>query len=42
MDKYRRAAEKKLGDKVHPDIIAQEALDKAEFSKLTSSPLINF
>jgi hypothetical protein len=32
MDKYRSAAEKKLGDKVHPDIIAQEALEKAEFS----------
>ena len=32
MDKYRRAAEKKLGDKVHPDIIAQEALENAEFS----------
>ena len=32
MEKYRRAAEKKLGDKVHPDIIAQEALETAEFS----------
>lgn len=33
MDKYRKTAEKKLKDKVHPDVIAKEALVKAEFSK---------
>ena len=32
MDKYRKSAEKKLGDKVHPDLIAKEALVNAEFS----------
>ena len=32
MDKYRKSAEKKLGDKIHPDIIAKEALIDAEFS----------
>ena len=32
MDKYRKAAEKKLAGKVHPDVIAKEALVKAEFS----------
>ena len=31
MDKYRRAAEKKLKG-AHPDMIAKEALVKAEFS----------
>ena len=31
MDKYRKSAEKKLGGKVHPDIIAQQALEEAEF-----------
>ena len=31
MDKYRQSAEKKLKG-VHPDIIAKEALVKAEFS----------
>ena len=32
MDKYRKAAEKKLTNKVHPDMLAKEALVKAEFS----------
>ena len=32
MEKYRKAAEKKLTQKVHPDMIAKEALVKAEFS----------
>ena len=32
MDKYRKSAEKKLSGKVHPDILAKEALVKAEFS----------
>ena len=32
MDKYRKAAEKKLGTKVHPDTLAREALINAEFS----------
>ena len=32
MDKYRKAAEKKLGTKVHPDTLAREALVNAEFS----------
>ncbi len=31
MDKYRRTAEKKLKG-IHPDLIAKEALVKAEFS----------
>lgn len=32
MDKYKDAAEKKLGN-THPDIIAKEALTKATFAK---------
>ena len=32
MDKYRKAAEKKLTNKVHPDQLAKEALVNAEFS----------
>lgn len=32
MDKYRKAAEKRLTTKVHPDMLAKEALVKAEFS----------
>ncbi len=32
MDKYRKAAEKKLTGKTHPDLLAKEALVKAEFS----------
>ena len=32
MDKYRKAAEKKLTNKVHPDSLAREALVNAEFS----------
>ena len=32
MDKYRKSAEKKLGDKVHPDIVARQALDNARFA----------
>ena len=32
MDKYRKSAEKKLGSKIHPDIIAKEALVDASFS----------
>ena len=32
MDKYRKAAEKRLTQNVHPDQIAKEALVKSEFS----------
>lgn len=32
MEKYRKAAEKKLTTKVHPDTLAREALINAEFS----------
>ncbi len=32
MDKYRKAAEKKLTTKTHPDLMAKEALVKASFS----------
>lgn len=32
MDKYRKSAEKRLSGKVHPDILAREALVNAEFS----------
>ena len=32
MEKYRKAAEKKLTNKVHPDQLAKEALINAEFS----------
>ena len=32
MEKYRKAAEKKLTLKVHPDTLAKEALVNAEFS----------
>ncbi len=33
MKKYREAAEKKLSGKVHPDVLAKEALVKAEFAE---------
>ena len=32
MDKYRKAAEKKLTQKVHPDTLAREALVNSEFA----------
>lgn len=32
MKKYRDIAEKKLAGKVHPDVLAKEALVKAEFA----------
>ena len=32
MEKYRKAAEKKLTQKVHPDQLAKEALVNAEFT----------
>ena len=32
MDKYKKIAEKKLSSKVHPDVLAKEALVNAEFS----------
>jgi hypothetical protein len=32
MDKYRKAGEKNLTGKVHPDLLAKEALVKAQFS----------
>ena len=32
MEKYRKAGEKSLGNKVHPDMIAKEALVKSEFA----------
>ena len=32
MDKYKQAAEKKLGTRIHPDQLAKEALVNAEFA----------
>ena len=32
MDKYRKTAEKKLTQKIHPDMIARQALVDAEFA----------
>jgi len=32
MEKYRKSGEKSLGNKVHPDMIAKEALVKATFA----------
>ena len=32
MDKYRKTAEKKLTDKIHPDVLAQQALQNAQFA----------
>ena len=32
MDKYRKAAEKKLTQKIHPDTLAREALVNSEFA----------
>ena len=32
MDKYRKTAEKKLTDKIHPDVLAQQALQNARFA----------
>ena len=32
MDKYRQAAEKKLTEKIHPDVLARQALDNARFA----------
>ena len=41
MDKYKKAAEKKLTDKVHPDMIAKEALAEAEFSSRQREEFFN-
>ena len=41
MDKYRKAAEKKLTGKVHPDVMAKEALVKAEFSSRERETFFN-
>ena len=41
MDKYRKGAEKKLTNKVHPDTIAREALVNAEFSSREREQLFN-
>ena len=35
MEKFRKAAEKKLTTKMHPEAIAREALINSEFSKST-------
>ena len=32
MDKYRQTAEKKLTNKIHPDVLAQQALENARFA----------
>ena len=32
MDKYRKTAEKKLTDKIHPDVLARQALENARFA----------
>jgi len=34
MEKYKKAAEKKFTNKVHPDVLAKQALVNAEFAKL--------
>lgn len=41
MDKYRQAAEKRLTTKVHPDMLAKEALVKAEFSSREREAFFN-
>ena len=41
MDKYRKAAEKKLTTKVHPDQLAKEALVNAEFSSRQREDFFN-
>ena len=32
MDKYRKAAERKLDTKIHPDMLARQALENARFA----------
>lgn len=32
MDKYRKSAEKKLTEKIHPDVLAHQALQNARFA----------
>lgn len=41
MKKYRDAAEKKLAGKVHPDVLAKEALVKAQFAKIERESFFN-
>ena len=41
MDKYKKAAEKKLTEKIHPDMIAKEALVDAEFSSREREEFFN-
>ena len=41
MDKYKKTAEKKLTGKVHPDVLAKEALVNAEFSSRERESFFN-
>lgn len=41
MDKYKKTAEKKLTGKVHPDVLAKEALIKSEFSSRERESFFN-
>ena len=41
MDKYRKAAEKKLTQKVHPDTLARQALVNAEFASRERDEFFN-
>ena len=41
MDKYRKAAEKKLTQKVHPDTLAREALVNSEFASRERESFFN-
>jgi len=41
MDKYKKTAEKKLTGKVHPDVLAKEALVRAEFSSRERESFFN-
>ena len=41
MNKYRKTAEKRLTDKVHPDTLAREALVESEFSSRERETFFN-
>lgn len=41
MDKYRETAEKRLTDRVHPDVQAQKALVQAEFASREREEFFN-
>ena len=41
MDKYRKAAEKKLTNKVHPDLLASQALVNSEFASREREEFFN-